>query len=87
MNLNSIPNIDILKGYLLAKAKAKAKANAEHENKKLIPCGKKKSLDECFTLETLKVEGRVINAVMFWYNVEGDGGSTHNIAQEVTYVE
>ena len=81
MNLNSIPNIDILKGYLLAKAKA------EHENKKLIPCGKKKSLDECFTLETLKVEGRVINAVMFWYNVEGDGGSTHNIAQEVTYVE
>ncbi len=45
---------------------------AESRFKKILPCGQKRNLDECFTLE----KGRVL----FWFNTEDK--STHLVCSE-----
>ncbi len=57
-------NMNTIKKTMIKKAKCRFK--------KILPCGERRSLDECFTVEKDKV--------LFWFNTEDE--STHVLSSE-----
>jgi len=58
-------NMNAIKKTMIKKAK--------NRFKRILPCGRRRKLDECFTVENDKV--------LFWFNTEDE--STHVLSSEV----